>query len=54
MWRQPIRFVVFLLSSLAEWERLPFDFLEAEEELVAGYQAEYSDIKYYLFTLLFT
>nr|YP_009335642.1 NADH-plastoquinone oxidoreductase subunit 1 [Yucca brevifolia]QUB03231.1 NADH-plastoquinone oxidoreductase subunit 1 [Yucca brevifolia x Yucca jaegeriana]QUB03486.1 NADH-plastoquinone oxidoreductase subunit 1 [Yucca jaegeriana]APO12786.1 NADH-plastoquinone oxidoreductase subunit 1 [Yucca brevifolia]QUB03316.1 NADH-plastoquinone oxidoreductase subunit 1 [Yucca brevifolia]QUB03401.1 NADH-plastoquinone oxidoreductase subunit 1 [Yucca brevifolia x Yucca jaegeriana] len=51
LWRQPIGFVVFLISSLAECERLPFDLPEAEEELVAGYQTEYSGIKYALFYL---
>jgi NAD(P)H-quinone oxidoreductase subunit 1 len=49
LWRQPIGFVVFLISSLAECERLPFDLPEAEEELVAGYQTEYSGIKFGLF-----
>lgn len=49
MWRQPIGFIVFLSSSLAECERLPFDLPEAEEELVAGYQTEYSGIKFGLF-----
>nr|YP_010279983.1 NdhA [Ottelia acuminata var. songmingensis]QXP12924.1 NADH-plastoquinone oxidoreductase subunit 1 [Ottelia acuminata var. songmingensis]QXP13943.1 NADH-plastoquinone oxidoreductase subunit 1 [Ottelia acuminata var. songmingensis]QYH47568.1 NADH-plastoquinone oxidoreductase subunit 1 [Ottelia acuminata var. songmingensis]UKG22300.1 NdhA [Ottelia acuminata var. songmingensis] len=49
IWRQPIGFIVFLISSLAECERLPFDLPEAEEELVAGYQTEYSGIKYGLF-----
>ena len=49
MWRQPIGFVIFLISSLAECERLPFDLPEAEEELVAGYQTEYSGIKFGLF-----
>nr|YP_010953155.1 NADH-plastoquinone oxidoreductase subunit 1 [Amorphophallus yunnanensis]WMQ76064.1 NADH-plastoquinone oxidoreductase subunit 1 [Amorphophallus yunnanensis] len=49
LWRQPIGFFVFLISSLAECERLPFDLPEAEEELVAGYQTEYSGIKYGLF-----
>nr|AKR80625.1 NADH-plastoquinone oxidoreductase subunit 1 [Sararanga sinuosa] len=49
LWRQPIGFLVFLISSLAECERLPFDLPEAEEELVAGYQTEYSGIKYGLF-----
>nr|YP_009583317.1 NADH-plastoquinone oxidoreductase subunit 1 [Eriachne compacta]QBL03774.1 NADH-plastoquinone oxidoreductase subunit 1 [Eriachne compacta] len=51
LWRQPIGFLVFLISSLAECERLPFDLPEAEEELVAGYQTEYSGIKYGLFYL---
>nr|YP_010567609.1 NADH dehydrogenase subunit A [Adromischus maculatus]UZC53555.1 NADH dehydrogenase subunit A [Adromischus maculatus] len=49
LWRQPIGFLVFLISSLAECERLPFDLPEAEEELVAGYQTEYSGIKFGLF-----
>lgn len=49
MWRQPIGFIVFLISSLAECERLPFDLPEAEEELVAGYQTEYAGIKFGLF-----
>nr|UDH55283.1 NADH dehydrogenase subunit A [Iris speculatrix] len=51
LWRQPIGFIVFIISSLAECERLPFDLPEAEEELVAGYQTEYSGIKYGLFYL---
>ncbi|KAH7365913.1 hypothetical protein KP509_18G053100 [Ceratopteris richardii] len=49
IWRQPIGFIVFLISSLAECERLPFDLPEAEEELVAGYQTGYSGIKFALF-----
>nr|YP_010400697.1 NADH-plastoquinone oxidoreductase subunit 1 [Phedimus spurius]UQS79344.1 NADH-plastoquinone oxidoreductase subunit 1 [Phedimus spurius] len=49
LWRQPIGFTVFLIASLAECERLPFDLPEAEEELVAGYQTEYSGIKFGLF-----
>nr|QGQ56206.1 hypothetical protein [Monimopetalum chinense] len=49
LWRQPIGFIIFIVSSLAECERLPFDLPEAEEELVAGYQTEYSGIKFGLF-----
>lgn len=49
IWRQPIGFVIFLISALAECERLPFDLPEAEEELVAGYQTEYAGIKFGLF-----
>nr|AUJ21320.1 NADH dehydrogenase subunit 1 [Swertia verticillifolia] len=51
LWRQPIGFFIFLISALAECERLPFDLPEAEEELVAGYQTEYSGIKFGLFYL---
>nr|YP_009155006.1 NADH dehydrogenase subunit 1 [Gentiana straminea]YP_009155091.1 NADH dehydrogenase subunit 1 [Gentiana crassicaulis]YP_009257050.1 NADH-plastoquinone oxidoreductase subunit 1 [Gentiana tibetica]YP_009420212.1 NADH dehydrogenase subunit 1 [Gentiana macrophylla]YP_009521356.1 NADH dehydrogenase subunit 1 [Gentiana dahurica]YP_009521441.1 NADH dehydrogenase subunit 1 [Gentiana siphonantha]YP_009521526.1 NADH dehydrogenase subunit 1 [Gentiana officinalis]YP_010230636.1 NADH-plastoquinone oxid len=51
LWRQPIGFIIFLISALAECERLPFDLPEAEEELVAGYQTEYSGIKFGLFYL---
>nr|YP_010339489.1 NADH-plastoquinone oxidoreductase subunit 1 [Pilea penninervis]UNY33786.1 NADH-plastoquinone oxidoreductase subunit 1 [Pilea penninervis] len=49
LWRQPIGFLIFIISSLAECERLPFDLPEAEEELIAGYQTEYSGIKFGLF-----
>nr|BDW36562.1 NADH dehydrogenase subunit A [Hyophila propagulifera] len=49
LWRQPIGFLAFFIASLAECERLPFDLPEAEEELVAGYQTEYSGIKFGLF-----
>nr|YP_009493642.1 NADH dehydrogenase subunit 1 [Eucommia ulmoides]ANP25556.1 NADH dehydrogenase subunit 1 [Eucommia ulmoides]AWN56564.1 NADH dehydrogenase subunit 1 [Eucommia ulmoides]AZT79327.1 NADH dehydrogenase subunit 1 [Eucommia ulmoides]UDP56467.1 NADH dehydrogenase subunit 1 [Eucommia ulmoides]WMG64977.1 NADH dehydrogenase subunit A [Eucommia ulmoides] len=49
LWRQPIGFIIFIISSLAECERLPFDLPEAEEELVAGYQTEYSGIPFGLF-----
>jgi NAD(P)H-quinone oxidoreductase subunit 1 len=49
IWRQPFGFVVFWIAALAECERLPFDLPEAEEELVAGYQTEYSGMKFALF-----
>jgi NAD(P)H-quinone oxidoreductase subunit 1 len=51
IWRQPIGFIAFLISALAECERLPFDLPEAEEEIVAGYQTEYSGMKFALFYL---
>lgn len=49
LWRQPVGLIVFWICALAECERLPFDLPEAEEELVAGYQTEYSGMKFGLF-----
>ena len=51
IWRQPFGFVIFWIAALAECERLPFDLPEAEEEIVAGYQTEYSGMKFALFYL---
>ncbi|MBF2086816.1 NADH-quinone oxidoreductase subunit NuoH [Thermoleptolyngbya sp. C42_A2020_037] len=49
LWRQPVGFVIFWIAALAECERMPFDLPEAEEEIVAGYQTEYSAVKFMLF-----
>ena len=46
MW---IAFIVFIVAAFAETNRLPFDFAEAEAELVAGYHTEYSSMKFALF-----
>jgi NADH-quinone oxidoreductase subunit H len=43
--------VVFLISSMAETARTPFDLTEAESELVAGYQTEYSSMSFALYWL---
>jgi len=44
-------FVIYFISMLAETNRPPFDLLEAESELVAGYMVEYSSAPYMLFML---
>ncbi|HUX34595.1 MAG TPA: NADH-quinone oxidoreductase subunit NuoH [Gemmatimonadaceae bacterium] len=44
-----IAFMIFLVAAFAETNRLPFDLPEAESELVAGYHAEYSAMKFSLF-----
>jgi len=45
----PLSFFIFLVSAFAETNRLPFDLPECETELVAGYNTEYSSMKFALF-----
>ncbi|PYL00027.1 MAG: hydroxyacid dehydrogenase [Verrucomicrobia bacterium] len=45
----PVSFFIFLVSAFAETNRLPFDLPECETELVAGYNTEYSSMKFALF-----
>jgi NADH-quinone oxidoreductase subunit H len=45
---QPLGFLIFMLSSMAEVNRDPFDMPEAEQELTAGYHVEYSGMKFAL------
>lgn len=49
VFKQPLAFAIFLVAALAETNRMPFDFPEAEQELAGGYNVEYSSMKFGMF-----
>jgi len=48
---QPLGFLIYFISAIAEVNRAPFDLPEAESEIIAGYHTEYSGMKYAMFLL---
>lgn len=51
IFRQPLGFLLFMVAAFAENNRLPFDLVECEQELVGGYHTEYSSMKFSMFMI---
>jgi NADH-quinone oxidoreductase subunit H len=49
IFRQPVGFLIYIVAAIAEINRVPFDIPEAEQELVAGFNIEYSGMKFAMF-----
>lgn len=49
IFRQPLGFLIYIVAAIAEINRVPFDIPEAEQELVAGFNIEYSGMKFAMF-----
>lgn len=51
IWTNPIAFIIYVITALAETNRAPFDLPEAEQELTGGYHTEYGGMKFAMFFL---
>lgn len=51
VWKNPIGFIIYIITAFAETNRAPFDLPEAEHELTAGYHTEYGGMKFAMFFL---
>lgn len=51
IWTNPVGFIIYFITGLAETNRAPFDLPESEQELVGGYHTEYGGMKFAIFFL---